>query len=490
MKKNKYILGIIILLSGAFSSCDLDTAPTDAVESKLVFENAKNAEKVLNGTWAYLMDTYFSYQNPGWTSLLRASDALGNDVAMQPGKYGYLAHYSFTNISSTSSSTASAVWTLGYKTIDNANHLITKIDALPGDEVLKVRVKSQALALRGYIYLNFATFYSFSYSFKPDTLCVPIYTEPTTLNTEGQPRKPLREVYKQAENDLLSAYNTIGSYNRNGSKHKFDKNVIAGLLARLYLQTNNWVDAQKYAAIAHANYSWMSKDDYLSGFNSTANAEWIWGHGQTADQSTASYSFNYLDVSSSASYYYSFMADPYFKDYFKNDEGDIRTQLFEWDGKRYIGGLMYKKFRFKADNTADIVLLRKAEMVLIEAEAYAEQGKLAEAIERLNQLRTVRGAKTPDLSSLSKQDLIEAILIERRKELFGEGFSLSDILRRQKAVERKAVPNGTTITIGDKVVQVKGHTVLKLSDGTAFVPNNKYYLFAIPATETQNNPNL
>lgn len=484
MKTIKYIIWSLIL-SASISSCDLETNPVDAVTDKIAFDNAENAEKVLNGTWSYLMDTYFTYQNPGWKSLLLVSDAMSNDVAVQPGKYGYIAHYSFTNIVDTKSTTARGIWTLAYKGIDNTNHLISKIDAVSGDLDLKSRIKAQAYALRGYLYLNLGTFYAHSYKYDSKALCVPIYTEPSTVTTEGNPKSSVEDVYNRAEEDLLEAYNTIGDYKRNG-KHKFDKNVIAGVLSRLYLQKEDWDNAAKYAAEAHSSYSWMSKNEYLNGFNDRANNEWIWGHGQQSDQSVASYSFNFLDVSSSSSFYYSFMADPYFQNFF--EEGDVRTELFEWDTQRYKGGLMYKKFRYRADKTADMVLLRKAEMVLIEAEALAELGKFTDAIAKLNELRTQRGAKLFDKTNFSKADLVNEILIERRKELFGEGFGLYDIKRREQTIVRKAVVDGDLVP--NTSLQKKGHTILKFPNGKEFAPNSDYFLFAIPDTETTNNPNL
>lgn len=492
----RYIYTFWGLLVGLIlHSCNLDVEPVASVSNTVVFQNTDNAEKILNGAWSNLWESFYSYQNPGWTSLLLASDAMGNDVVLQPGKYGYYKHYSFTNINSTSSSTGLAVWRLGYQTIDNANQIISHIDNVAGEDQDKARVKAQAYALRGYIYLNFASFYSLSYAKGSDALCVPVNTDPTVLSTEGRPKSKLKEVYQLIENDLQTAYANIGDYDRGSRKYKIDKNVISGLLARLYLQIGQWDKAQRYANEAQSSYQWMAKADYLKGFNDNNNVEWIWGHGQTTEQSNASYSFHFKDVYSSSSYYYSFMADPYFKDLF--DANDIRTQLFEWDTRRYIGGLMYKKFQFRANSTADIVLMRKAEMVLIEAEAYAEQGKLSESIVKLNELRQQRGAYTPNLSGLSKDELVEQILIERRKELFGEGFSLSDIIRRQKAVERKEIPINTYLIVGGQPVivnknkvTIKGHSATKFPDGTNFAPNSSYYLFAIPSSEAINNSNL
>jgi hypothetical protein len=477
------------------TSCEVDTEPTNSVSGNLAYDNADNAELVLNGTWSYLWDTYATnYQTPGYNSLFLASDALGNDVAMHPTKYGYATHYQFAAINSTSFVTVTGVWTLAYKAIDNLNNVIAKIDETPGSDEQKDRIKGQALALRGYLYLNFATFWNFAYSKDPNALSVPIYTEPTTKDTQGHPRSKLSEVYKQAETDLLAALPLIGDYNRGGSKHKINKDVVNGILARLYLHTDEWSKAQTYAAAAHSSYPFMAKGDYSLGFNDYTNAEWLWGHGQTGEQSVASYSFHYKDVTSSSSYYYSYAADPYFKDLFVKensdpDEGDVRTSLFEWDTARFVGSLRYKKFLFRAGDLADIVLLRKAELVLIEAEAYARiGGKSSEAITALNSLRTARGAETPDLSGKSQTELIEVILLERRKELFGEGCALSDILRNQKAVERREVPAGTLVP--GSAAKVQGHTVVKFPDGSAFEPNSVYYLFAIPATETTNNPNL
>lgn len=487
MKKIIYTISSFLFIA-SFFSCDLQVNPTDSVDSNIVYDNTVNADKVLNGTWKYLWDTYTTYQNPGFTCVLLTSDAMGEDVAVQPGKYGYLAHYSFTNMSANDSRTVSAVWTLAYKAIDNMNNLISKIDGVHGDINEKKRIKAQAQGLRGYLYLNLATFYSFSYASDSLALSVPIYTEPTTKDTEGKPRSQVREVYRQAEFDLLAAYNALPSYERGGLKYKIDRDVVAGLLARVYLQTNRWEQAQKFAYESHKTYAWMTKDDYLKGFNDFNNVEWIWGHGQTGEQSVASYSFNFRDVSSSSSGYYSFMADPYFKDLFNDDINDVRIKLFEWDEKRFLGGLMYKKFTFRANTTGDIVLIRKAEQVLIEAEAFAELGKQNEAIQKLNELRQQRGASTPDLTTLSKQQLVEEILKERRKELFGEGFALSDILRRERIIVRKAVPKNTLVPGTN--IKVQGHTITKLPDGTDFIKNSPYYLFSIPDTELINNTNL
>lgn len=482
IKNNNLLLILLIFIYG----CELDTVPTTSINEEKVYENLQNVEYVINGTWSYIWETSNTVACPGWSTLLLVSDFMGSDV-VETGKYGYSDVYKYTSMASGTSSHVVLIWRLAYKAIDNMNNILKYIDNVDGDDNYRNRIKAQAYAFRGYMYLNLASYYAGAYSQDTNQLCVPIYTEPTNPETEGNPRSTLSQVYKRAEDDLLEGYKIMGNYKRS-AKYKIDKNVVAGLLARLYLQTGNWDKAQDYAALAHEEYQWMAQSDYLGGFNELSNAEWIWGQGSTTDQSLASTSFDYKDVYSESSGYYSMMADPYFMDLF--DQNDIRFQLFEWKtaGNRSPGYLMYKKFIYRDNGTADIVIMRKAEMVLIEAEALAEQDLLDESITVLNSLRNARDADTPDLSGLSKEDLIKEILIERRKELFGEGFSLLDIKRRELKVERNAYPADEYIP--ETNFTKKGHSTLRLPNSTDFVPNSPYYIFSIPATEYTNNPNL
>ncbi|MGY0035240.1 RagB/SusD family nutrient uptake outer membrane protein [Pedobacter sp. NJ-S-72] len=192
------------------------------------------------------------------------------------------------------------------------------------------------------------------------------------------------------------------------------------------------------------------------------------------------------------------MADPNFKTLF--DQNDIRTKLFSWDGlPGREGFLRYAKFKFRADQTGDIVFMRSAEMVLIQAEGFARNSDLSTAIQYLNELRTARKADQFVLGSNTKDDVINAILIERRKELWGEGFSLSDILRTQGSVQRapyvdeNGQPKQVTIVTPDgntRVVQAEQHTTLRFPDKSNFKPNSPYYLFNIPQLELNANPNL
>jgi SusD family. len=490
------ITSILIALSLANTSCKdiLETSPTTSVSEEEVFKNTDNVATVINGTWKYLNDTYFTYANPGYTAVMRTSDAMGSDVAVTT-KYGYRDAYAFTELTNNRSNRVNSFWIMLYKVIDNMNNVIAKVDNAAGSVEAKNILKGRAKALRAFSYLNLASFYQFSYLKDKGAKSVPIYTEPSTAATQGHPRATLEEVYKLILNDLQDSEKLLATVVRD-VKYDINIDVVNGLLARAYLQTGQWKLAAEYAAKAAKNYELMSASDYQTGFNDLGNKEWIWGHMQTNEQSVASYTFHYLDVSSAGSYYYSFMADPYFKNLF--DTNDVRYTLFEWDnlpGRE--GFLRYKKFKFKSNLIGDIVYMRSAEMVLIEAEGYARAGEKDKAIAVLNKLRTARNAKL--FTGNDVDQLIAEILIERRKELWGEGFALSDILRTQGKVARKSYvdddgkPIQVEIVGADgkpKLVNAQGHRVIKFPDGSAFVQNSSYYLFSIPYEETVRNPNL
>ncbi|WP_440133576.1 RagB/SusD family nutrient uptake outer membrane protein [Chitinophaga sancti] len=496
MKLYKYFIVAVLGLSAC--NKQLDTAPSDAVSEDIVLKNISNLSTIAEGTWASMMDDFYggTYSNPGFKSISLTSDAMANDVALITTKYGFPTAYRFTQMNDKTQSRVSYFWAQLYKIINNSNIIIANVDKVEGDASEKKFLKGQALGLRAHTYLTLASFYQFSYLKDSLARTAPIYTTPTTASTQGNPRASLKDIYELIFADLLAAKELLADYDR-PAKYKINVDVVNGLLARAFLNTGRWDLAATAAAEAQQDYPLMAQTEYSKGFNDVNNSEWIWGHPEIPSQSDGSYSFHFLDVSSSSSYYYSFMADPFFKELF--DDGDIRKTLFSWDGSASAreGYLQYKKFKFKSDQTADLVLMRSAEAVLIKAEAYARGSNLSQGIDALNELRRARGAVL--FTSGTQAELISAILIERRKELWGEGFGLSDIIRNQLAVVRKAYVDAggndikVTITRPDgstAQVPAKYHTTLRFSDGSNFVANSPYYIFVIPQTEEQNNPNL
>jgi PBP1b-binding outer membrane lipoprotein LpoB len=494
MNKNILLIIFAALLLGACSKDFLDTKPTNAVPDDQVFNTADNVETVLNGTWSYMFEEFFTFAVPGYKSIHLTSDAMGSDIAVTQS-YGLRDSYGYTEMVDNTKNRVNGFWTILYKVIDNCNNVIAKVDKASGDEGKKQRLKGQAYALRANCYLTLASFYQFNQTGAEKA--VPIYTEPSGPASLGKPKSTIGDVYKQVISDLEKALPLLKDYQRSGTqKWKIDLNVVNGLLARAYLYNRQYTQAVTTAVAARNGYPLMSGDDYNKGFSDINNGEWIWGHAQTPNQSNASYNFHFLDVSTPAAYYQSFMSDPYFKNFF--DSADVRFRLFDWDTlPDQEGYLRYKKFRFRDAGAlvGDLVLMRSSEMYLIEAEAYTRSGNTGKGAEALNVLRAVRNAAPYKGAG----NLIDTILVERRKELWGEGFALSDIIRTGGTVVRKPF---LSYTGEDSIINVRradgsifevaaqGHLTLKQPDGQPFTPYSKYYLFSIPISEVQNNPNL
>jgi hypothetical protein len=82
----------------------------------------------------------------------------------------------------------------------------------------------------------------------------------------------------------------------------------------------------------------------------------------------------------------------------------------------------------------DFHIIRFAEVLLIKAEAEAQQGKLAEADSSLNAVRARAGLAPLDLVALGQPASIDAIIQERLLELVFEGDRWPDLVRSGKAI--------------------------------------------------------
>jgi starch-binding outer membrane protein, SusD/RagB family len=136
---------------------------------------------------------------------------------------------------------------------------------------------------------------------------------------------------------------------------------------------------------------------------------------------------------------------------------------------------MSRKFKTRAAPTiGDVPYIRLAEMYLIVAEANAKiPGKEAEAKAALLTLAKNRDPNYT-LSTNSGPALINEILVQRRVELWGEGFRFFDLKRLNQPLDRTAVPNFVPASVG----------------GTMQVPaGDPRWVFVIPTFEIQANPN-
>lgn len=485
------------------TACDLDTTPTTALDTDGLFSNLDNAESVVRAAWYYAFNSGSTYQCIGLAALLINDDFAGSDV-VRTTSYGFSASYQLTFGYGRSTTYNSTMWDITYTAINNCNSVLDNIDDIEvadeSDESTRNRIKGQAYATRGYMYMLLASHYSFAIDKDPDAVCVPIYTQTTDVNTAltGNPASSVSEVYQQALDDLEMARQYIPEDYSHGStaidQYKPDYLVVLGLLARTNLYARNWQAAYDYACQALEQNSYlMTEEEYKSGFNDYSNGEWMWSLSCTVDDNTPCYNFHFKDCTTSGSYYTSFNVDPNFLENF--EDGDYRRDLFAIGQNSYLAWThLNYKFKFKdVDNMlGDILLMRSSEMYLIKAEAAAHlSGQETEAQQTLQTLRDARmkDGYTAAPVTATGDALLEEIWMERRKELWGEGFSLTDIIRNQQAIDRREW-RGTYTDENGETHDIEGHTRTTFPDDSAFEPNSKYYLFRITEQEELQNVNL
>jgi hypothetical protein len=474
---------IITIFIGSIllTSCEedyLETSPTDLYTANIVFQTTEGAETVLNGIYRWLYSwntegTYGYHIDFGQKATDLALDMMYEDIVMHAFHwFGYFHSYSQYALTQ-DYSRPRMFWNFYYDIINNANIILQNIDATSGNKGLKDRLKGEALALRGYAYFYLSQIFCKTFMGNESAPGVPVYTEPTTL---GNPRGTIQQVYDRIVEDLDNSIDILKDAEDRPTKSNLDVDVVRGIRARVALVMNDWNIARDMARDARAGYVVMNKDDYVGGFNDVSNESWMWGLDINPEQATVYASF------------FSHMApniDGYagglgiYKRISKRlydtiSAMDIRKFAYlSYDQGVSVPGSQYKFLdNGMADWTNDYVLMRTAEMVLIEAEAEARMGNDAEARTLLNVLRAQRYLDPPLDSPNSGEALIEEILLERRIELWGEGFSWLDMKRTKKGLNR-----GPSHEVSVCRIYI-------------IPPESDAYQFQIPVSELESNENI
>ena len=466
MKRILYSTIIIAALSLFMTSCSedwLDTNPTDQVGSADAFTTTGKALGALNGIHRSM---YFQWANQGEAgegSMNINRDMMGEDLVMTSSGNGwYNTTYQWSAHRSETASVDYFPWRMYYRIIANANMIINNIDNAEGPQDEKDMIKGQALTYRAWCHFNLVQLYGKRYvaGTVNSQLGVPIML---TNNTDGQPRNTVEEVYTQVIEDLDEAITLLEGYARPNKSH-LNVAVAKGIKARVALTKQDWTTAAALAAEARTGISLMTTSEYTAGFNNYANREWMWGSTVISDQTTYFYSFfAYMSRNFSST---NIRGNPkainsvlYNNPIFTAT--DVRKANFDPTGAHTALALPssftkkpYTSQKFiaagQADSRGDVVYMRAAEMYLIEAEAYARMGGHdTEAQTALNALRQARETVTANYvaSTNTGQALIDEIMLNRRLELWGEGFRFTDLKRLNLPVDRTGANHQTSLSV-------------------------------------------
>ncbi|GAA3647556.1 RagB/SusD family nutrient uptake outer membrane protein [Flavivirga jejuensis] len=372
----------------------------------------------------------------GLYAMYFARTVKGNDIIQAPS--WFLFDYSHENRGTTFRRT-SFTWTFNYEIINYANVLIKGVRESPDlNEATKKEFTAVAKAIRAFHYFQLALEFAPNYNNDRTVTRIPIYTEPATVESIGNPPSPLSDVYNLILTDLKEAIPDLPE-DRLGKSY-INKAVANGFLARVLLVTqDDWELASSAAKAAYGSNASTAvvSSNWDAGFNDLTDQDWLWGHFQDGSNESnffwmAPHVFmDHLSISFLATY-----VNTNFRDTFSDT--DVR-KLFQdiYDSETPYREFVTTKFAFSFES--DVPLMRKSEMVLIDAEAQYNLGREPEARDLLFALQSERDPNAT-LSSNSGSALMDEILLERRKELYGElGVEWFDAKRMRTPINRDDV---------------------------------------------------
>lgn len=462
----KYLKKLFVLILLPLVSCSdmLDTTYTEGIDADNLENTIRTQPQKLKAVVDGLYYFMISYQDGGghdsfnYTAALHATDMMGEDIVIDGSTYfewDYLHQYRSAPYIRTA-----YIWNTFYTVIANGNRLLDmayklapEINAYNPD--FYDSCLGQTYALRGMSYLYLIQLYQEVTTKDQLNLSAPgvpiLLSEIDDLDDEARDllrgRNTVGDVLAQVEHDLLEALQLMQKYDRGSEIREINIDVVHGLLARYYMLTQQWQNAADHANLAHSPYGLMSEDQLKSGFMES-NQEWIWGYRHTVETQSSLLSW-FAHISNNSPGYAGIIAPRLIdkKLYESIDDSDIRKRLFNGpeglspeDRERFAADIEFApkietgyaslKFGKKTDWTQSYPYMRKAEMILTEAEAYAHLGNQTKAEEVIKQLMDNRspGWDTP-------VD-IDFIHLQRRIELWGEGFSFFDNKRLYKGIDR------------------------------------------------------
>jgi hypothetical protein len=463
MKKLHATLLVIslILLSGCEKGYLDEPKPTESVNSSVIFESQDGVEAFMSGILRESRGQFERTDAGGLYSMYFARVVKGNDLVL--GYQWYLFDYENDNREPTYTRTIFS-WEFPYYIINQLNQFINGVNNSSNlSDSVKEEFLGQAFALRAFYYFQLAMEFQHTYSYDLSLPAPPIYTEPAI---EGKAMSTLGELYDFIINDLTTAVETAPATRNN--KSYIDRNVVYAILARVYQVMGNWQQAANAAAIARQGYP-LDSDQYPLGFDDMNATEWIWAMPQRADQT------NYFYIAPHA--FTDNINDAYGLAFWNKDfvslfsQTDIRNSFIDLynvgDADQYFARASLK---FTFDFSSDIPIIRSPEMMLIEIEANARMGKESEATNMLLSLQQNRDPNAK-ASGNTGEALIEEILVERRKELYGEmGVEWFDAKRLLRGITRTG-----------------NH---RIGSAANLLPDDKKFFLKVPQKEIDANINI
>ena len=448
----------ISIFSILLPSCDLQIAPvsnpseltiatTDTTGTQVKFKDRAAIQAVYLKLYDYMRDNqeywYLDY-------LLFGEARTDNAYA---GTTGAEVVPVETNALDASNPDIARDWNGYLNDIAHANVVIANIDAVPDPSFSneeRQQWKAEALIFRAMMIFDLARWFGnipLNLTEAPDITAAnieevyPLYfPSPVTQDS----------AYKQVINDLEAALPYAPELNTN-DKRILSKTVARALLTKVYAELGNWDKVVEYANAVFADgielepqYADLfgfdatlgdatlrnSRESILEMQYTAASGNWVtWMFGRNL--ANWDESFTWAKWITPSRDLINALAQA---------GATLRCNqtivYYDCSWQNYYPADNYP-FMYKTRSAYNsIIKLRGADILLLKAEALAHKGDLAEAVALVNQTRN--RAKIGDLPSSqtgSQEQVLNAVLNERRLELALEGQRLFDLIRFGKLME-------------------------------------------------------
>ena len=489
------------ILAASLSSCVndwLDVAPSDGTDADAALTSSSDLAAARTGMYAALKGNsnlvdYYGQQFFVYGDVHAGDDYQYNNLGgSNRASFYYDMNYQTASEFSSSTSSSNVAWKSPYIVIGRANRIIAAAEggALSDAAEAKATIDqyaAEAKVLRALAHFDLVRIYGKPYTEDQGaSLGVPLVTG--VLESNAKPaRSTVAEVYTQVVKDLTEAIssNALATETEPGYVSVWGAKAI---LSRVYLNMGDYANALSVAedVIKNSGAALWTRDQYFKAWDASTPNESEFLFRLNVAGSTDSNDLNGIGNLQQRDGYKEMVATKKFVDMLTSDPKDVRNDMFlpataPKEVATYgTNKVFLNKLRGQGGNlrTVTIVpIIRLSEVYLTAAECAFRNNDKTKAVEYLNDLVKNRTTTVASLATVDNITL-ERILIERRKELIGEGQRYFDALR-----------NNETITRYTSEADKGWHKTLS-KDAQSFDRDYFKAIAAIPQAEINANPNI
>jgi hypothetical protein len=389
--------------------------PSSQLTSEGVFQSTSTANAAMANIYAGIRDN--GLMNGSVTGI---SNLLGGyaDELDYYGQTGTSMEFFFANTVLASDIQVNTLWSVSYSQIYAANAVIEGVGSsstIPQSE--KDRLKGEALFLRAWLHFYLANIYG----------DVPYVTSTNYSVNANVARLPLTDVYNKIITDLEQAVTLLPENDLTFNRTKPNRWAAQAFLSRVFLYSGEWTEASDAASTILNDSALFSLNPNLNDVFLNTSTETIWQLQPIATNANTLEAAAFIFLTGPPP---NMALTPGFMEAFETNDG----RRISWtnavsDGNQtWHHAYKYKRQGTSASSQESSIMLRVAELYLIRAEARARQGDLVGAKEDLNAIRLRAGLL--ETTAVSQQQILDAVLQERRIELFTElGHRFFDLKR-------------------------------------------------------------